>query len=39
VGRVTGVLVLRAATLSQAETIAHDDPFHVSGFQTNRVHA
>jgi uncharacterized protein YciI len=39
VGRVTGLLVLRAATRSDAEAIAHDDPFHVAGFRNNHIHA
>jgi uncharacterized protein YciI len=39
VGRVTGLLVFRAATRSDAEAIAHDDPFHVEGFRKNHVHA
>ena len=39
VGRVTGILVFRAATRREAEAIAHDDPFHVEGFRTNHVHA
>jgi uncharacterized protein YciI len=39
VGRVTGLLVFRAATRSDAETIAYDDPFHVAGFRRNHVHS
>ncbi len=39
VGRVTGLLVFRAATRSDAEAIAHEDPFCVAGFRNNHVHA
>ena len=38
VGRVTGILVFRAATRTDAEAIAYDDPFHVAGFRKNHVH-
>jgi len=39
VGRVSGLLVFRAATRSDADAIAHSDPFHVAGFRENLVHA
>ena len=39
VGRVTGMLVFRAASRSAAEAIAREDPFHVAGFRQNVVHA
>ena len=39
VGRVTGVLVFRAASRSEADAIAQEDPFHVAGFRQNVVHA
>lgn len=38
-GRVTGLLVLRAATHNVAEAIAHADPFHLAGFRHHHVHA
>jgi uncharacterized protein YciI len=38
VGRVTGLLVLRADTRGDAEAIAHEDPFHVAGFRNNHIH-
>ena len=39
VGRVTGLLVFRAASRSAAEEIAFEDPVHVAGFRKNVVHA
>ncbi len=39
VSRVTRLLVLHAATRRDAEEIAHEDPFHVTGFRKNHLHA
>ena len=38
-GRVTGLLVVRAASREAAEAIAHQEPFHVAGYRKNVVHA
>ncbi len=39
VGRITGLLVVRAASREAAEAIARQEPFHVAGFRNNVVHA
>ena len=39
VGRVTGILVFRAASRSEAQAIAQNDPFHLAEFRKNHVHS
>ena len=39
VGRITGLLVVKAASREAAEALAAEDPFHVAGFRRNVVHA
>jgi uncharacterized protein YciI len=39
VGRVTGMIVIRAASKDAAESLAHDEPFHREGFRKNVVHS
>ena len=39
VGRITGLLVVRAPSKDAAEAIARQDPFHVAGFRANVVHS
>ena len=39
VGRVSGLLVFRAASKAAAEAIAHSDPFHIHGCRCNAVHS
>jgi CDGSH-type Zn-finger protein/uncharacterized protein YciI len=39
VGKVSGVLVLRAASRAAAEAIAQSDPFHSNGCRHNAVHS
>ena len=39
IGSPSGLLVIRAASKVDAEELAHQDPFHVSGFRKNVVHA
>ena len=39
VGRVSGLLVLRAASKAAAEAMAQSDPFHIHGCRHNAVHS
>jgi uncharacterized protein YciI len=39
VGKVSGLLVLRADSKAAAEAIAQSDPFHINGCRHNAVHS
>jgi uncharacterized protein YciI len=39
VGNITGLIMIKAETRQEAESIAEQDPFHTSGLRKNRVHS
>jgi len=39
VGNITGLIMIKAETRQEAESIAIQDPFHISGFRRNVVHS
>ena len=38
-GQITGLIVLRAESRDEAQTLANEDPFHVAGYRKNVVHS
>ncbi len=39
IGSITGLIMIKAETREEAESIAEQDPFHVSGYRKNMVHS
>ena len=39
VGNITGLIMIKAESRQEAESIAEQDPFHISGYRKNVVHS